>query len=822
MKAERAEIRQPGQGPAGAPASPPAPGQPGIGPTWSSSAKDAVGTSVVASRVWFTVGHGILNEVYWPRVDRPQLRDLGFIVADGAGFWSEVKRDARQELRYPRPGVPAVEIVHRHPCYDLALRICSDNFADVVRVEAHLSDRRPSAPERDSGSPLRLYALLAPHLGFSGIGNRAWAGEYKGRRMLFAQQGGSAVAMASDPPARRLSVGYVGASDGWQDFSAHGRMTWTYDSTEEGNVAAMAELDLEDGTVQLALAFGPRPDQAALQVTTSLAGHFQNDWDAYVDAWSGFLRSVQKAPRELDTPVRRLYVTSAAVLRAHEDATAPGATVASLSIPWGNTTDEPGGYHLVWSRDLVEAAGAFVALGSRASAQRTLAYLVATQEPDGHWVQNQWLDGVAYWGGIQLDEAAYPILLVGAVRDAEAVHGRGTAAGELSDLLTDRALDRMVAAAAGFLARTGPTTAQDRWEETAGLTPSTLAPVVAALVVAARYLPEPASTYCLELADDWNASIEDWTFATGTPLAAEHGVDGYYVRIAATEVAAGAPISSSIRLNNVPPDRSVVRGDTVVGTDFLALVRFGLRRADDPRILSSLVVADALLRSETPSGPVWHRYSGDGYGEHTDGSPYDGTGIGRGWPLLVGERGHYEVAAGRDARPYLETMRRMTSPGGMLPEQVWDADDIPSRGLFRGRPTGSAMPLVWAHAEFIKLARSIALGHPIDRPDASWHRYQGVVPTATRATWRFSAPRSSMRAGRRLRLEVLARTRARVSVDGWKTWIDLEGRDTTLGVWLVDIAASDRVPSGGAIDFTFWWPDAGRWEGRDFRVNVQD
>lgn len=803
----------------------PAPGGPGIGPTWSSSAKDAVGTSVVASRVWFTIGRGILNEVYWPRVDRPQIRDLGFIVADGAGFWSEVKRDADQELHYPSQGVPAVSVVHHHASYELSLRFCVDNHADVVRIEADLADRRRVIDGVGPKAPLRLYALLAPHLGFSGVGNRAWVGRYKGRVMLFAQRGESALAFASDPAPTRLSVGYVGASDGWQDFNTHGRMTWSHDSTEQGNVAGIAELDLEDGRAQLALAFGARPEQAALQVSASLAGHFQADWDAYVQAWTDFGRSINAPPRQLDVPERHLYMTSAAVLRTHEDATEPGATVASLSIPWGNTTNEPGGYHLVWSRDLVETAGAFVALGSRESAQRTLAYLVATQEPDGHWVQNQWLDGVAYWGGIQLDEAAYPILLVGALRGSAQGAENGTnrtAAGEFRDLLTDRALDRMVAGAARFLARTGPATAQDRWEETASLTPSTLAPVVAALVVAATYLPEPASTYCLELADDWNASIEDWTFASGTPLATEHGVDGYYVRIAATQVAAGAPISTGIRLSNVPADRSVVNGDSVVGTDFLALVRFGLRRADDPRIRSSLVVADALLRSETPNGPVWHRYNGDGYGEHPDGRAYDGTGIGRGWPLLVGERGHYELAAGRDARPYLETMRRMASSGGMLPEQVWDSDDIPTRGLLRGQPSGSAMPLVWAHAEFIKLACSIALGHPIDRPEPAWRRYQGLVPRATRATWRFSAPRASMRAGRLLRLEAMAPTRVRLTLDGWKAWVDLEARDTTLGVWLVDVAGSDQVPSGGAIDFTFWWPDTGRWEGRNFRVTVGD
>ena len=802
--------------------SPDAPGWPGIDPTWSSSAKDAVGTSPVSSRVWFTIGGGILNEVYWPRVDRPQIRDLGFIVADDAGFWSEVKRDADPEISYERPGIPAVSVVHHHPRYVLRLRICADDHADVVRIEASLEDRRePDDPDR-ALHPLRLYPLLAPHLGLTGRSNRAWVGSYKGHRMLFAQHEEATLALASDPHPARQSVGYVGASDGWQDFAAHRRMTWTYSATDDGNVAGMSELILDEGVAQLALAFGVRSEEAGLEASTALATPFQSTWDDYLAAWTGFLRSINTPPRHLAPPERALYLTSAAVLRTHQDRTAPGATVASLSIPWGNAGNDLGGYHLVWSRDLVEIAGAFVALGARPSARRTLAYLIATQEPDGHWVQNQWLDGVAYWSGVQLDEAAYPILLVGALRRSGAAHMHGSvaAAAAFEQLLNARAVDRMISTAAGFLARTGPATAQDRWEETAGLTPSTLAPVVAGLVVAADYLPEPASTYCLELADDWNASIEDWTYVSGSRFARELGVDGHYVRIAAPAVLAGAPISTPVAVRNRSIEDSLVPGDEMVGTDFLALVRFGLRQADDPRIISTLTVADTLLRSETPSGPVWHRYTGDGYGEHEDGSPYDGTGIGRGWPLLVGERGHYELAAGRDAHPYVEAMRRMTSRGGMLPEQVWDTEDIPSRGLFFGRPSGSAMPLAWAHAEYVKLARSIALGHPIDRPEAVWHRYHGGAPKATRATWRVTAPRPSMVAGRMLRIEVLAPARIRISLDGWRTSTDIDARDTTLGVWVADIAESARLAPGANVDFTFWWPEVGRWEGQDYRVAV--
>jgi glucoamylase len=800
----------------------PAPGAPGINPTWTSSAKEAVGTSPHASRVWFTVGRGILNEVYWPRVDAPQVRDLGFIVADGAGFWSEVKRDTDTDVRFVRPGVPAVVAVHRHERYVLSLRICTDVQADVVRIEARLEDRRQRSDPTRRSHPLRLYPLLAPHLGFSGLRNRAWTGTYKGRALLFAQNETANLALASNPLPVRQSVGYVGVSDGWQDFAANGRMAWTYTSTEAGNVAGMLEIIAADEPVQIALAFGERPEEAALHATAALASQFGVAWDEFVAGWEAFLGTCTPAPTGLAPDLAALYLDSAAILRTHQDRSTPGATVASLSIPWGNARNDLGGYHLVWSRDLVETAGALVALGARASAATTLAYLVATQEADGHWVQNQWVDGAAYWRGVQLDEAAYPILLAGALRRTGAahMHGRGDQASTFEHLVTENALARMVETATRFIARTGPATQQDRWEENAGLSPSTLAPVVAALVDAADYLPEPAAAYCRELADDWNASIEDWTYAVGSRLAREHGVDGHYVRIASSEVLAGGPISTPVPIRNRLPPDTAVPGDEMVGTDFLALVRFGLRRPDDPRILSTLAVTDALLRTETPNGPLWHRYNGDGYGEHADGRPFDGTGIGRGWPLLVGERGHYELAAGRDPRPYLEAMRRFGSRGGMLPEQAWDADDIPDRGLFPGRPAGSAMPLAWAHAEYVKLVRSMALGRPIDLPEAAWARYQGVRPAARRATWRLAAPRPTMAAGRTLRFELLAPCLVRCSIDGWRTTTDLQARDTGLGVWIADVPGSEALAAGGAVDATFRWSETGRWEGRNVRVAV--
>ena len=659
----------------------PAPGGPGLPPTWSSSAKEAVGTSHYASRVWFTIGRGIVNEVYWPRVDRPQVRDLGFIVADGAGFWSEVKRrDVATDVRSVRPGIPAVVAVHRHPRYVLTLRICADDHADVVHIEARLKDTRdPSDPARVSAS-LRLYPLLAPHLGVSGLRNQAWQGTYKGHPMLLARSGSASLALACDPGPARQSVGFVGTSDGWQDFATNGCMAWSYDAAGPGNVAAMAELVPGDRPVHIALGFGDHDEAAALQVSAALVGHFEVAWQEYITNWQRFQATCTPPPADLDHALGELYLGSAAVLRSHQDRSAPGATVASLSIPWGNARNDLGGYHLVWSRDLVESAGALIALGARASAQRTLAYLVATQEPDGHWSQNQWVDGVAYWGGVQLDEAAYPILLAGALRRGGAMHmhGRHEEAAAFEHLVDEQALGRMIQAAAGFIARTGPATQQDRWEENAGLTTSTLAPVVAALVVAADHLPEPAATYCRELADDWNASIEDWTYATGSRLAREFGVDGHYVRIASPEVLSGAPLSTPIPVRNRPAPESLVPGDEMVGTDYLSLVRFGLRRPDDARILSTLTVCDALLAH--------------GNAERDGVAPLQRRRLrrARGWPALRRHRDRPGLAAaGGGAGP-------LRAGGGPGPASVPRSDAPPSPRLVGCSRSRSGMRLISA------------------------------------------------------------------------------------------------------------------------------
>ncbi len=779
-----------------------APGAPGIAPTWTSSAKDMVGCALGSARLWFTLGFGIVNEVYYPRVDIPQIRDLGFIVADGEGFWAEVKRVADYQLRLLAPGVPAVEIVHRHERYSLRLRIAPGTRRDVLAIECRL----------DGDEALRLYVLLAPHLGATGYGNRAAVALHHGRRALCAEQGPFGAALAAvDERQRdaigRASAGYVGTSDGWQDFARNGAMTWEHDSAGPGNVALIAELPRR---VVLSLGFGSSAGAAATLAIGSLLQPFDNLLQQHTALWQAWQaeRSERYAvPLDVPPDLADEFLVSTIVLRSHLDKTFPGAMVASLSIPWGDSGNERGGYHLVWPRDLVETAGALLALGADQEARDTLRYLMATQLEDGHWQQNQWLGGTAYWQGVQLDETAFPVLLAAALDEREALAGV-----EVED---------MVRRALGFIARTGPATEQDRWEESAGINPFTLAVSIAALVAGAGLLPTPAADWALELADFWNGNIERWTSVADTPLARRLGVAGYYVLVLPAQAIERRPdiFRQVIPIHN-RADNAAVRADELVGTEFLQLVRFGLRRADDPLILDSIRVADALLKTDTPSGPVWHRYNGDGYGEHDDGSPYDGAGRGRGWPLLTGERGHYELVAGRDPLPYLEAMCRMASPGGMLPEQVWDTDPIPGRRLAPGRPSGSAMPLVWAHAEFIKLLVSRHLGHPIDRPRAVGQRYRGKRPAARHAFWWPHAPIAGFPAGAQLAVALPQPAVVHWGRDGWRDLADEPTRDSGLGFHIAILDAAGLKP-GATIDFTWRWQQSGDWLGRDYALAVE-
>ncbi|HEX6137615.1 MAG TPA: glycoside hydrolase family 15 protein [Casimicrobiaceae bacterium] len=755
-----------------------APGSPGIAPTWTSSAKDLVTTALGPGRVWVTLGHGILNEVYWPSTGQPQVRDLGFIVA-GPGGWFEVKRVCRYNVALPAPWVPLPRVRHEGDGYRLELEVVPDPTRDCVMIAFRLT-----------GANRRLYVLLAPHLGGIGEHNNARAA-----RTLTAWNGAAALCLASDGGFSRGSAGFVGRSDGWQDFARNGAMTWTYPLAEDGNVALLGELDGCEGV--LALGFADSVNGAQTLARASLAEGLASIRRGFVDAWETWGRTL----RIPDAPpaIREQAYLSAAMLRAHEDRTYPGAIVASLSIPWGNTNNGVAGYHMVWTRDAVEAAFALLAAGQFDDARRTLCHLVATQRADGGWSQNSYPDGRAYWVGIQLDEVAFPILLAAKLA-------------ELGEAGSVQGVAQMVRRAAAYLVAKGPVSPEDRWEERAGINPFTLGAVIAALIGASEFVDGDERAYLCSLADYWSDRIDDWTYVARGPLAAKFGVAGYYMRIAPGPAARASRVEPSER-----PDLRDAAG--VVSLGFLSLVRLGLRQPQDARIRDSLQVCEAMLGVATPSGIAYHRYNGDRYGEYADGSPYDGSGIGRAWPLLTGERGHYAVQSALDPLPYLETMSRMTGRFGMIPEQVWDASPIAGRDLAPGKPTGSAMPLVWAHAEFLKLVAARERGRPIELLRCVQDRYPGSSRMPAAWHWREELPFPSLPGGHDLVIEADTAFALHIGFDGW---LDVEDRRSTpLGFGRHGVRlASSALAQRRKIDFTRRYAGPERWECVDHEVRI--
>jgi glucoamylase len=793
-----------------------APGWPGISPRWTSSAKTGVGTALNQhSRVWFTLSHGILNEIYFPRVDQACTRDMGFMVTDGNAFFSEEKRHCTFENRPFEPGVPAFELTNT--CsggrYRIHKEVLTDPYRNVVLQNVRFE------PLQGQLSDYHLYVLLSPHLANAGNGNTGWVGDYKGIPMFFAHHDDTALAMACSVPWKKMSVGFVGTSDGWQDLSRHFQMQWEYTRAENGNIACTAEIDLaaSNGEFVLALGFGGIWSEAGQHARSSLLENYSDLRQQYVVHWKNWQNTLLK----LDDPTREhdLYRSSTAVLRTHESKDFLGGIIASLSIPWGfNKGDEDlGGYHLIWPRDLVETAGALLAAGAVVDSVRVLRYLEVTQEAAGNWAQNLWLDGRPYWGGIQMDETAFPILLLDLLR-----REAPKALGDLQRWWP------MVRNAAGFILRNGPVTQQDRWEEDAGYSPFTLAAEISALLAAADIADltahSDAASIMRDTADAWNDNIDRWIYASGGDLAQQLGVEGYYVRISPPDSGgAASPTQGFVPIKNRPPGQDHEIASHIVSPDALALVRFGLRAPDDPRILNTLRVIDALLAVELPQGPCWYRYNGDGYGEHKDGSPFDGNGIGRPWPLLAGERAHYALAAGHpdEAKALLTVMEGSTvGKSRALPEQVWDAADIPALELFRGKPSGSACPLVWAHSEYIKLLRSIRDGKIFDQPPQTVQRYLVEKRARTIFGWRMNNKTRMIPRGKVLRIVLISPATVHWSIDGWKSFQDTQTRDSGLGIHTLDLPTAS-LPMGGQAVFTFFWAKENRWEGTDYTVTVQ-
>jgi len=795
-------------------------GAPGIEPRWTSSAKEGVGTAYHTScRLWFTLSHGIVNEIYYPHVDQPNTRDFQFLISDGETFCHEEKRDLTHAIEYPERDCLFYRLTNVEPRrrYRLVKYVFADPHRSVLLVHTKLEVLDESLRGR-----LSVYALLAPHLAGCGAGNSGWCSEIGDNKLLHAQRKNTHLLMACSSGFSRRSVGYVGFSDGWQDLMHNFKMDWEFKAAENGNIALTGEVELrDDGEFTVAVALGRSYQSAATKLFQSLAEPFELKRESYIRQWQRAVIDPQFDFTSDTTDDGGMYRLSRCVLLAHEDKVFQGAIVASLSIPWGETKSDQdlGGYHLVWTRDLVHSATALLATGQIGTPLRALIWLAAIQRPDGSFPQNSWIDGTAYWSGLQLDQVAFPILLAWRLHKQDAL-----------DLFSPRA---MILRAAARLIAQGPVTAQDRWEENAGYSPSTLAVVIAALVCTAEWAKEFGKTevanFILAYADWLAAHVEEWTVTTEGELV--EGLPRHYIRINPADPVApdphADPNKTIIQLMNgggIHPARNVVGGD------FLHLVRFGIRKPDDAIVRDSIEVIDRVLKHELPQGPGWRRYNHDGYGQKDDGSAFDGTGVGRCWPILTGERGHYELAARRDSKPFIRSMEDFANEGGMLTEQLWDGPDLSHKGrthsgesgihMKPGWPTGAAMPLCWSHAEYVALVRSRHDGVCFDRVDPAFERYVLNPAQSRYEIWTVRHPLRLAPPGKILRIIVAAEATIVWSTDNW---IRRDESQTSyqpeLNLWFADFPTAEW-PQGSAFAFTFFWKRDQRWEGRNWQVNI--
>jgi glucoamylase len=384
----------------------------------------------------------------------------------------------------------------------------------------------------------------------------------------------------------------------------------------------------------------------------------------------------------------------------------------------------------------------------------------------------------------------------------------------------------LVKRAACYLVRHGPATKQERWEDSSGYSPSTMAACIAALICAACFCRErgdsASAQFVTEYADFLEDHLETWLVTTeGTLLP---GVNRHWIRLLPADIDDPYPKEDpntvvAVIPNQPPGEVLELPAKEIVDAGFLELVRYGIRRPEDPVVVDSLRVIDAVLKVETPRGPCWRRYNHDGYGQREDGGPYVGWGRGRAWPLLTGERAHYEFAAGHDISPLVRAMEQFATCTGLLTEQVWDEPDRPEMHMFLGRPTTAAMPLMWAHAEYIKLLRSIKEGRVFDFvPEVAEH-FRNRAKYKKLEVWKLNRRVRSMKTERTLRIQTSEAFRLHWTPDGWNTAIDSDSCTTELGSHFLDIPIP-RYQSA-PIRFTFLWSKGARWEGRDYEVAIE-
>lgn len=786
-----------------------APGGPGIEPRWTRGAKVAAGTAYsTSSRVWYTLDAGCVTEVYYPTIDSPQIRDLQFLVTDGETFFHDERRNFETEIDCISKAALGFEITkqEKEGRYRIDKTILGDPHQNCLLIRT-----RVEAPP-EFLSKLRLYVLCAPHLEIGGWNNNGQVLRLSENKLLVAWKRNTWLVIGATVPFTDCSCGYVGVNDGWTDLAHNYQLDWQYDAAVDGNIALTGGLELSHGAeFTVGLAFGTSRHHALSTLAQSLSIPFEETRQAFVRQWERTSKRFALAARSNNS---KLFERSVNLLLANEDKTYPGAIIASPSIPWGNekSDEELGGYHLVWTRDLVKSVTALLAVGDLSTPLRSLIYLITSQRKDGGFYQNFWIDGRPYWRGIQLDQVAFPILLAWQL-------WKNKALGELDPY-------DMIRRACGFVVREGPITAQDRWEEVSGYSPSTLAAQIAALTCAAEFFAdrrdEATAIFVSDYADFLESHIEQWTVTTHGTLVPE--IRRHYIRVNPARMVDCSdedPNCGTLVLSNRPPGaRYEFPAKEIGDAGFLELVRYGIRGAKDPIIQDSVAVVDAVLKVETPYGPCWRRYNHDGYGQLENGESFLGWGTGRPWPLLTGERGHYEIAAGRDPGPYLRALENFSEGIGLIPEQIWDAPDLPSRHLRFGGPTDSAVPLLWAHSEYVKLHRSAEDKQVFDLIEPAYDRYvRGKGKRKAIEVWKFNRQVRTVAAGTLVRIQADSPFLLHWTNDEWQHPIDTRSIATGIGIDFVDIPLPHE--NAGHIHFTFLWLEENRWEGKDYTIEVQ-
>lgn len=646
-----------------------APGRSVAADVWTSGNKVAVGTAVdsVASPLWFTAVHGGLADLLYPRVDQDNLRQFGYLVTDGSSFLFDSTHDGIATSRVIDERALLYETTVTDSAHGFTL--VSDFAVDPARPVL-LMRTRYLGPRN-----LHVYGYLVPHLGDGGRGQSAWFDAGRG----YVSKGSRWLAVGSTASMLRHSAAYLRVNDGLAELRRFD-LAHRYDRAGPGRITLTWEVPHPaDWTVAFGL--GPNRARTDQDVSDTLKSGFAAVQRAYRDAWLRYAARLDP----LDGRATPLYYHSAEVIKAAEDRQQPGAIVASLALPWGNATFDTlpdAGYRKVWPRDLYHAASGLLAAGDDRTALDIAHFMRSQQLADGSMPQNTDLDGHRVWTGDQLDETADAILL--GVRLAARL------AAETGP---------NIAAAAEYILQHGPSTEQERWEENSGYSPATMAAEIAALRAAARWAQgrqrDAEASRWRARADQWDEEIEARTYVAHGPLGG-----AYYLRISAT----GRP-------NDADPLQIANGGGTfdqrlIVDPSFLELVRLRLRRPDDGRVRGTLAIVDAVDGGDAGAGRAWYRYPHDGYGESTAGGGPDGRG--HLWPLLAGERGVYSVLAGENPAPFVDTLEVLAGPEQLLSEQVWEGT---------GAATGSARPLVWAHAEYIVLLRAALTGRVDDQPD---------------------------------------------------------------------------------------------------------